>query len=282
MRCIAIPVQSILGRGGVSPAWTVCAALPVLMILLPGLAVGQMVEERDGDDPPVEQPSGAPEETRPDLSVAEQTVIDRTNEFRKQQELQPVTPSPKLNETAQYFADFMARTGKYGHTADGKRPSQRATEHGYESCIVSENIAYQFSSTGFTADQLAGKFFTGWKNSPEHRKNMLDPDVTETGLAIAREGDSPTYFAVQMFGRPQSESIEFQVRNESEVEVEYTLSRSGSENTFPLPPRLARTHQRCRPSEIEFSEPDTTLKIESGAKYLVTQSSDGKLEVKRQ
>lgn len=36
----------------------------------------------------------------------------------------------------------MAKTGKYGHAADGRKPAERAAAHGYEYCIVRENIAY--------------------------------------------------------------------------------------------------------------------------------------------
>lgn len=44
--------------------------------------------------------------------------------------LSPVDPNPKLTQTAQYFANYMARTNKYGHTADGSRPGERARKHG--------------------------------------------------------------------------------------------------------------------------------------------------------
>ncbi len=35
------------------------------------------------------------------------------------------------------------------------------------------------------------------------RKNMLAPEVTETGVAVARSGKTGRYYAVQMFGRPR-------------------------------------------------------------------------------
>lgn len=253
-----------------------------LLSLLPGLAFAQMLEERERDEPAAERPAGVPEETTPDLSDTERLIVEKTNAFRQDEQLEPVQPNPKLNETAQYFADFMARTGKYGHTADGQRPSQRASNHGYAYCIVSENIAYQFRSTGFTSDELAERFFSGWKHSPEHRENMVDPGVTEIGLAVARQEGSPTYFAVQMFGRPKSKSISFEVDNRSGTEVKYTVRREGSDRTFPLPPRLRRTHQRCRPTQLQFSQPDTTIDVQDGATYVVQQSPEGGLEVIRQ
>lgn len=246
---------------------------------MPNILSAQVVEERDRDDPPTEQPADVPDETTPELNAAEQLILSQTNEFRKAQEVDAVKPDANLNETAQYFADFMARTGKYGHQADGKRPSKRAGNHGYDYCIIAENIAYQFRSTGFSTNELADRLVSGWKNSPEHRKNMLDPDVTEIGVALARKEGSPAYFAVQLFGRPKSKSISFEVRNESGTKVEYTVSRRGSEKSFPLPPRLRRTHRRCRPTKIEFPMLETTLHVKDGAEYVVQESSDGRVKI---
>ena len=111
-----------------------------------------------------------------------------------------------------------------------------------------ENIAYQFKTTGFDTAELAKQFFEGWKNSPPHRENMLDPDVTETGVALAQSEQTGVFYAVQMFGRPKSMQIEFSIQNPTEQEVRY---RIGS-RTFVLPPRYTRTHTRCRPGEVEL------------------------------
>lgn len=185
----------------------------------------------------------------------------------------------KLTKTAQYFADFMARTDKYGHHADGNGPAKRAKEHDYDYCIISENIAYQFSSAGFTTKELAKGFFQGWKHSPGHRKNMLDAVVTQTGVAIASSKESGYYYAVQMFGRPKSMSIEFQMTNNSNVDIQYSI---GS-RTFPLPPRLTRTHQRCRPTELMIQWPgeqeSTALQARSGDHYTIVRQKSGKLQL---
>jgi len=41
---------------------------------------------------------------------------------------------------------------------------------------------------------------------------MLDPDVTEIGVAIAQSEESQYFYAVQVFGRPKSLSIAFQFK----------------------------------------------------------------------
>ena len=160
--------------------------------------------------------------------------------------------------------------------ADGSRPADRAKKHGYDYCIVLENIAYHYSSAGFSAEELGNKATRGWKQSPGHRKNMLDPDVTDTGVALARSDQTGYYYAVQMFGRPKEKAIEFSIANEAGTEVEYEIA--GREYT--LPPRLTRTHTRCRPSKVTFhwpkSEGDATVvRPRNGDHFNVVKGDDG-------
>jgi hypothetical protein len=176
----------------------------------------------------------------------------------------------ELEATALEFARFMAKTGKYGHTADGRQPSERAAAQGYDYCIVSENLAYQYRSDGYdSAAELAERFVEGWKESPEHRKNMLDGAVTQTGVGVARD-ESGRYFAVQMFGRPKSAAIRFEVRNRSGGKVAY---RAG-ERRFTLGPRISRTHMVCRPVELSIQRPGPgkpfSARAADGARYTIT------------
>src|SRR5437870_4974 len=151
-------------------------------------------------------PSTTTEPTvRPDLAGVEKQIVSETNAFRRQEGRGALKVNPELSKAAQYFAKFMAETDKYGHTADGHEPWDRAKKYGYDYCMVEENIAYQFSSEGFTTSRLAQGFVDGWKSSPGHRRNMLNPDVDETAVAVARSASSGKFYAVQMFGRPKSE-----------------------------------------------------------------------------
>lgn len=235
-------------------------------------AAGQRVEEETRESVRNSTPDKS---ESPPLGQVAESITKQTNAFRKEERREPLSPNEELTATAQYFADYMARTNEYGHTADGNQPSQRAKKHGYEYCIVLENIAYAYNSAGFTADKLVDKFVTGWKESPGHRKNMLDPDVTETGVAVARSEKTGYYYAVQMFGRPKSEAIEFKIENTSGEEVSYRIG----ERTFELPPRVIRTHTSCRPEKVQFfwpgdDEPDTTITPETGNRFIITR--DGK------
>jgi uncharacterized protein YkwD len=189
----------------------------------------------------------------PNLARAEEEIIHRTNEFRGRKGLGELDVNAELAEAARSFAHYMARTDQYGHTADGKQPAERAVAQGYDYCIVSENIAYQFSSVGFTTAELAQRFFTGWKESPEHRKNILDADVVDTGVAVAQSSRTGKYYAVQLFGRPRSMEIVFKVSNRTADTVRYRVE----EESFSLPPRSTRTHRHCRAPALALQSADT-------------------------
>lgn len=181
-----------------------------------------------------------------DAGEVAQLVARYTNELRAAHGLAPTAGNEPLARAASYFADYMARTDRHAHDADGRTPPARAKQHGYAYCIVSENIAMQFHSAGFATDDLAQRFVEGWRNSPGHRKNMLDADVTETGVAVARSARTGRYYAVQMFGRPRSAMYSFQIENRSGDPVRYRFAGE----ILDLPPRTTRTHEHCRPAEL--------------------------------
>lgn len=191
---------------------------------------------------------------QPDLAAVERQIVERTNAFRKERGREPVETNETLTKAAEEFARYMAETGRYGHRADGRTPAERTTAAGYEFCAVRENIAYAFRSDGFTTDQLTERFFTGWKESPGHRRNMLARYVTQTGVAVAKGEESDVYFAVQLFARPKSAAITFEVVNASELTVSYRIG----ERTFPLAPRVVRTHTECRLRTVTFLPADDT------------------------
>lgn len=258
--------------------------LPLICLslsLVPIVSVAQVAVDHDSEVVTVKVKGDIVKDNL-DLKQVAELIIQQTNKFRESEKRPEVKTVDQLTETTRYFADYMARTNRYGHIADGTHPNERAKKHGYEYCIVSENIAYEYSSQGFKADELAKGFTEGWKHSPGHRKNMLDPDVTETGVAVAWSSETGHYFAVQMFGRPKSQVIEFSVANESDIEVKYKIG----DQAFPLPHGLTRTHQICRPTSLTFiwsDKPDDVQVIRPNTgEQLVVSQSDGKFQVKQE
>lgn len=209
---------------------------------------------------------------RADLAEVSRLIVAHTNTFRSQQSARATAPNTQLQQAAREFANYMARTGRYSHEADGRQPWERAAAHGYAYCMVSENIAYQFHSQGFHTDELARRFMTGWENSPGHRHNMLDPDATDIGVAVVQSRESGRYYAVQLFGRPQAMRMAFRIANRSAKAVSYELG----DQRFQLPPRMVRRHEQCRPHTLTIRLPGmsqpTTLQPRNGASYAVEQS----------
>jgi uncharacterized protein YkwD len=259
--------------------------LPAVLLATAVQACAPASRHRQAEAPPPAA-DPAPPATNEIPRVTDLIVSD-TNAFRAEQGRGGVSVNPRLRAAAEDFARYMARTTRYGHTADGKTPAERAQEHGYDYCLVSENIAYQYSSAGFATDALADGFVSGWKQSPEHRRNMLDPDVVETGVAVARSANG-TYYAVQMFGRPTSMEVVFKVTNRAGVPLSYTLDGQ----TYPLPPRVTRTHTVCRPPKIDFAwrkdegpqgaEGGDVFSPRGGSHYVVTRDAQGKFAVQAQ
>src|SRR5204863_3801867 len=99
---------------------------------------------------------------------------------------------------------------------------------------------------------------------------MLDPDVTETGVAVARSEDTGYYYAVQMFGRPKSQAIAFEITNDSSDTVRYKVG----DQTFSLPPNYTRKHERCRPGPLIFPAPEGKSDTKGEMKRLQPANGD--------
>jgi len=244
-------------------------------------AWAQMVEEHKKDEAPpsvVATPRGGNVEP----SAVAEHVVQQTNGFRQHEGRDQVAWNAKLASTARDFAQLMARTDRYGHHADGRRPSERAKQHGYDYCIVAENIAYQYRSTDFASDELAQALVEGWKHSPPHRRNMLDHDVVDTSVGVAKSSTSGRWYAVQMFGLPQSAQMTFHVTNDAGTTVKYRVG----DRTFDLAPRVTRTHERCGTTQLIVDwpgeQPDTTVKPLGGERYTAVQGASGWWRLQRE
>ncbi len=203
------------------------------------------------------------------VSELEQAIVTQTNDLRKENGLPSISVNQKLTATASDFAEFMAESGKYGHHADGQTPAQRAKAHGYQYCVIRENIAYRTNTGEVTADSLIEVFVQGWIDSPPHRENMLADYVTETGVAVAT-GDDVTYFAVQLFGRPKSAAIKLKVTNETSAVQTLVITANDSEDEMQLPPRAGLTMTRCFPTTLALAGRDSEIQLSESAELKIT------------
>ncbi len=215
------------------------------------------------------------------LDVAHKVVVG-TNALRRQDGQRQVAGNAQLTNAALEFARFLSRSDEISHTADGRRPEERAKQHGYDYCIVSENLAQRYNSEGFSVDELVQGFLQGWERSPGHRKNMHNPEVTEIGVAVVRNENSGHYYAVQMFGRPQSDMIVFEMTNSSTTAIPYALGN----RTYSLLPGYTRTHRECGAVKFEIQWPDDqppiTVAPGNGDRLAIVGDAAGKLRLKRE
>src|SRR5262245_9437035 len=123
--------------------------------------------------------------------------------------------------------------------------------------------------------------------SRTHRDTLLDPDVTETGVGVARNEKTGRYYAVQLFGRPKSQAIVLQIENRTGAPVVYEVG----ERKLIIQPQSTRTHWQCRSTNVKFwypaaaadeEEPMKTEHISAGTRLVVTLSPAQELVITRQ
>lgn len=106
---------------------------------------------------------------RPELDSFTQRLAQRINDYRQQNGLEPLSLSEDLMELATEHSQDMAEQHKLSH--DGFRERRRRTN----SRICVENVAHNFPSPE--------TLVTGWRESPSHHRNLLEPKVLRMGLA---------------------------------------------------------------------------------------------------
>lgn len=213
----------------------------------------------------------------PDLVEAEGLIVHLTNAFRAEQGLPGVESDAALASAAQEFAFYMSRNDRYGHSADGRQPADRAEARGYRFCSVAENISYWFSTEPITTEELARRFVEGWKNSPGHRRNMVDPDVVHMAAGVGQSVRTGRIYAVQLFGRPRAASIEFGIANRSRTQVRYRVR----EESYTLAAGQERIHTVCAPPEVTFVNAEGgPVKPKAGERLRV--EGDRRLVVRRE
>jgi len=128
----------------------------------------------------------------PAETVTEQ-LLRLHNDARQQNGRAALCLNQKLLRTAESFCQYMASTGKFSHTADGRSPGQRMGDQGYDWSTFGENIA-----AGYPTPQ---QVMNGWMNSPGHRGNILNRNFVETGLAKCTSQSGTNYW-VAVFAAP--------------------------------------------------------------------------------
>lgn len=134
------------------------------------------------------------------MSEIEQRILAWTNEARKKHGLERLRANARLYEATRRHAANCARHHRFAHVLEGQTLADRLKLVHYDCSTGGENGAMQRSHSH-------RDIFTGWRKSPGHRANLLNPAFKEIGIGIGFNPKAKEYYYVQVFGKPQHRTV---------------------------------------------------------------------------
>jgi uncharacterized protein YkwD len=122
----------------------------------------------------VEQPAMYIDMASPGAHLDEQVAASMISQYRQNNGLGAVVIDPELMRLADSQSQAMATKNKLDHDVRAPLP-KRLAEAGYPATLAVENV-----SAGY---HTMAEAFSGWRDSPPHRENMLKNGVTKMGIA---------------------------------------------------------------------------------------------------
>jgi uncharacterized protein YkwD len=142
------------------------AAAILITLLLAGCAT----------EAPIEQPSMYADMAVPGAKLDSQAAAVMISQYRQNNGLGSIVVDPDLMKLAESQSQAMAAANKMDH--DVRAPlGKRLNGAGYPATTAVENI-----SAGY---HTLAEAFSGWRDSPPHRANMLKSGVTKLGIAAS-------------------------------------------------------------------------------------------------
>jgi uncharacterized protein YkwD len=129
-----------------------------------------------GEVPSTEQPSMYLSMANGGAALDSQAAASMISLYRQNNGLGGVAVDPELMKLAEQQSQVMASRNKLDH--DVKAPlAKRLNASGYPATVAVENV-----SAGY---HTLAEAFSGWRDSPPHRANMLKSGVTKLGIAAS-------------------------------------------------------------------------------------------------
>jgi uncharacterized protein YkwD len=117
-----------------------------------------------------------------------EAALAAINDYRVANGRKPVVLDERLTRAAAMQSEAQAGRSWIGHDGPGGTAKARAASAGFHAKIASENVASGQKSFG---DVLAF-----WKQSSGHRTNLLRPNVTAIGVAMAKNQNGRAYWTL--------------------------------------------------------------------------------------
>jgi hypothetical protein len=127
-----------------------------------------------GDNPPSGQPSFYLDLAQPGAALDANAAQSMISGYRGNNGIAAVTIDPDLMRLAGEQAQAMAASGRLDHDL-GHPFQERIRKSGFDARVAVENIGAGYHTLA--------EAFSGWRDSPPHRANMLNAGVTRMGIA---------------------------------------------------------------------------------------------------
>jgi len=124
----------------------------------------------------VEQPSMYASMASAGATLDSQAAASMLSLYRQNNGLGVVVVDPELMRLAESQSQAMASQNKLDHDVKGPL-AKRLNASGYPATVAVENV-----SAGY---HTLAEAFSGWRDSPPHRANMLKSGVTKLGIAAS-------------------------------------------------------------------------------------------------
>ncbi len=158
-------------------------------------------------------------------------IFVKINEQRVKNSESRFTENPLLTAAAEKKLKDMFDKNYWDHSSPtGQKAWVFINQTGYSYTMAGENLARGF----VTSDKMVEE----WMESPTHRRNILDKDFKETGIAVGNgtiNGKSATV-AVQLFGTPSAQFAQKDaiVAGEKTVAPRLSLENPVSQSRLPF------------------------------------------------
>jgi uncharacterized protein YkwD len=129
------------------------------------------------------------EAARPVQPLDPNAALAAVNAFRTRNGRAAVVLDTRLIKAAAMQSETQARRSSVGHEGDGgSLPKDRAARAGYRAKIASENVA--------AGQKSFSDAMRSWEESAGHRENLLRPQVTAIGVALAKSSNGRPYWTL--------------------------------------------------------------------------------------
>jgi len=142
------------------------AAVAIILLLALGGCAGEV--------PAPDQPTMYLNMANGGAKLDPQAAASMISLYRQNNGLGGVTVDPELMKLAEQQSQAMASRNKLDHDVKGPL-AKRLNASGYPATVAVENV-----SAGY---HTMAEAFSGWRDSPPHKANMLKTGVTNLGIA---------------------------------------------------------------------------------------------------